>query len=343
MIRDRAARIFLSAAGALGGLRVVRSFTGRNPRVLAYHRLAAENGPRTLGVREFREQMLMLKRRFNVISLDELCDALRARRPFARHAIVLTFDDGYEDFYEFAFPVLKELALPATLYVPTDFVSGSLWLWPDRIRWAINHSRATTVRFRAPGDSAEQVLLIDDDARREMAWSALADIGLSLASAPRDAFIAAIESSLQVEIPGEPTGMYRGLSWQQLAQMHSAGLTIGSHSRSHARLSLESRERQWAEIAESKTELETRLHSRIRHFCYPHGRHVDYTPETRDLVQAAGYESATVAFADEKPVADILALRRYTVHSSRREFEHAIYGWKYLRALISAPSHSAAE
>jgi peptidoglycan/xylan/chitin deacetylase (PgdA/CDA1 family) len=340
VIRHRAAGFFLEAIGALGGLRAVRAVTGQHPRVLAYHRLAAETGPRTLGVAEFRRQMHILRRKFHVISLDELCDALRERRPFARNAIVLTFDDGYADFYELAFPVLKELNLPATLYVPTEFMAGSFWLWPDRIRWAVNHSRASTLEFRAPHESAGRVLHIGDSTQREAAWNVLADIALSLPAQDRDTFIATIEKALQVDIPDQPSETYQALSWQQLAQMHAEGLCIGSHSRTHARLSLESRERQWSEISESKSELESRLRCRIRHFCYPHGRQVDYTPETRSLVEAAGYESAAVAFADERPVADILALRRYTVHSDLRDFERAIYGWKYLRSLVGASGHA---
>jgi len=340
MIRHRAAGYFLEALGAAGGLRAVRAATGNQPRVLAYHRLAAETGPRTLGVKEFREQMQILRRKFHVISLDELCDALREQRPFAKHAIVLTFDDGYADFYDFAFPILNELKLPAILYVPTEFPGGSFWLWPDRIRWAVNHSRASTLQFRAPHESTEHVLSLGDGEQREAAWNVLADIALTLSDEHRDAFIETVEKTLKVDIPDQPTDTFQALTWQQLAQMHAEGLCIGSHSRTHARLSLESPERQWSEISESRKELESRLGCRIRHFCYPHGRQIDYTPETRSLVQAAGYDSAAVAFSDERPVADILALRRYTVHSDLQDFERAIFGWKYLRALMGASDHA---
>lgn len=325
----------LRTIGMMGGYHAARSLTSSTPRVLAYHRLAAATAARAVGVNEFRQQMLLVKRHFDVISMDELCEAVRRGRTL-RHAVVITFDDAYEDFYQFAFPVLQELSLPATLYVPTDFVAGAIWMWPDRLRWALETTRAADVTFHAPGEDRPRQLPLGDAAQREFAWGMLADGALRLPAQQRDELISKLARSLDVSIPEVPTAAYRAVSWQQLQHMHAAGLTIGSHTRSHVRLAVESRERQWLEISESKRELEARLQTPVRHFCYPHGGRTDYTRQTRALVEAAGYDSAVVAFSDARPLADRYSLRRYTVDASLREFEHVIYGWRYLRARISA-------
>jgi peptidoglycan/xylan/chitin deacetylase (PgdA/CDA1 family) len=325
----------LRTVGVMGGYHAARSLTSGTPRVLAYHRLAATTAARAVGVTEFRQQMLLLKRHFNVVSMDELCEAVR-RGQSLRNAVVITFDDAYEDFYRFAFPVLHELSLPATLYVPTDFVAGAIWMWPDRLRWALGASCAGVVAVQLSGEDRPRQLPIGNETQREFAWGVLADGALLLQAQQRDEFIAQLAGSLRVSIPEVPTADYRAVSWQQLQQMHAAGLTVGSHTRSHVRLAIESRERQWLEISESKCELEARLRTPVRHFCYPHGGRADYTQQTRTLVEAAGYDSAVVAFSDGEPLGDRYSLRRYTLDASLREFEHVIHGWRYLRARLSA-------
>ena len=68
--------------------------------------------------RRFAAQMAFLRRfGFNVLSLDQALAGLWGDRPLPPRAVVLTFDDGYENFYQYAFPVLQRHGFPATVYV----------------------------------------------------------------------------------------------------------------------------------------------------------------------------------------------------------------------------------
>jgi len=69
-------------------------------------------------VRRFRSQMAWLHRfRFTVLGMDEVLAALRGERPIPPRAVALTFDDGYENFYEHAYPVLRRYGFPAMVYL----------------------------------------------------------------------------------------------------------------------------------------------------------------------------------------------------------------------------------
>jgi len=71
-------------------------------------------------VRRFRSQMAWLHRLgFNVLRMDEVLAALRGERPIPPRAVALTFDDGYENFYEHAYPVLQRYGFPAMVYLIT--------------------------------------------------------------------------------------------------------------------------------------------------------------------------------------------------------------------------------
>jgi peptidoglycan/xylan/chitin deacetylase (PgdA/CDA1 family) len=103
--------------------------------VLVYHNLGKDpRGRLVLGVDAFTEQMRYLKSHgYRVVSLAEFVEWLSFRRQLPRKTVVLTFDDGYHSFREYAYPVLKELRFPATLFVYTDYVGvgGNALTWDE--------------------------------------------------------------------------------------------------------------------------------------------------------------------------------------------------------------------
>lgn len=94
--------------------------------VLVYHNLGPEaKGRLTIAARGFEAQMRYLKAQgYRVVSLRELVEFNSLGRQLPRKSVVLTFDDGYKAFLQYAYPVLKELGFTATLFVYTDYVGA---------------------------------------------------------------------------------------------------------------------------------------------------------------------------------------------------------------------------
>ena len=94
--------------------------------ILVYHNLGPESkGRLVLGARAFEQQMRHLKAEgYRVISLRDFVDFMERGRQIPRRAVILTFDDGYRGFKDFAYPILKELGFTATLFVYTDYVGA---------------------------------------------------------------------------------------------------------------------------------------------------------------------------------------------------------------------------
>jgi len=92
--------------------------------ILCYHNLADQaKGRMVMAASTFREQMQYLKANgYRVISLREFVEFTRLGRQIPQRSVVLTFDDGYKSFRQYAYPVLKELGFTATLFVYTDYV-----------------------------------------------------------------------------------------------------------------------------------------------------------------------------------------------------------------------------
>ena len=97
----------------------------RDASILMYHSIAENGVFFTVKPSEFERQMKYLsKNNFNVMSLGYFIDAFSKNKKIPRKTVVLTFDDGYLDNYENAFPVLKKYNFPATIFVATGFVGG---------------------------------------------------------------------------------------------------------------------------------------------------------------------------------------------------------------------------
>lgn len=134
--------------------------------ILTYHNLAEQaKGRLVLGAASFREQMRYLKSNgYRVVSLADFVAFTRLERQLPQRAVVLTFDDGYRAFREFAYPVLKELGFTATLFVYTDWVgTGRAALsWTDLRELAAQgfdiqaHSKTHADLRRAVGETEAQ-------------------------------------------------------------------------------------------------------------------------------------------------------------------------------------------
>lgn len=95
--------------------------------VLMYHSISKdEKGLFTVPKDTFYEHMKYLKdNNYKTLTLDELYSHLTNEIPFSDKSVVITFDDGYTDNYENAYPILKEFGLKATIFTITDYIDNS--------------------------------------------------------------------------------------------------------------------------------------------------------------------------------------------------------------------------
>src|SRR5215470_5379536 len=102
--------------------------------IVTYHRFSEREGGARISARAFAEQVEYLAAHYTLVPLWQLADYLRKRELPPRLAAI-TIDDGYRDAYEIAFPILRKYCAPATVFVVTEFVEGTTWLWTDKQRY----------------------------------------------------------------------------------------------------------------------------------------------------------------------------------------------------------------
>lgn len=103
--------------------------------IIPYHMIVDEpNGfyPGT-STRDFEKQIDHLAKNYKIISLDEIVHRIKNRRPL-RRCVAITFDDGFRDNYEKAYPILKKYNVPATIFLLTGCIQNGEAPWFIRFR-----------------------------------------------------------------------------------------------------------------------------------------------------------------------------------------------------------------
>ena len=107
--------------------------------VLTYHHVGVPSASKwrlnTVTSKSFEYQMNFMQRHgFKVISFNDLVEGIKKGHAFARNTVVLQFDDGYEDNYTYAFPILKEYGFPATIFIISDTIGTPGFLTWDEVK-----------------------------------------------------------------------------------------------------------------------------------------------------------------------------------------------------------------
>ncbi|HVX67448.1 MAG TPA: polysaccharide deacetylase family protein [Bryobacteraceae bacterium] len=259
-----------AALDRAGGLRAVRFLNRRSLRILMFHSFL----PRRAGLEEcLARRCRHLRQFYRPVSLSEAAQAWREGRPLPANAVAVTVDDGYRDFYDIAYPVFRAHEIPAIVYLVTDFMDGKLWLWPDRLRYALEHA-GPRAAVHARDLAAETKSMPDRERRR---------------------FMDGLLELLDVRIPASPPEEYAPLTWDSVREMAAHGIEFGAHSATHPILSrVEGDAELRAEIEGSKLRIEQELGRPVRHFCYPNGRPEDIGERVVACVRSAGFETAVV-------------------------------------------------
>ena len=284
--------------------RWLRSKLSSHALILGYHRVAdVAQDPYQYCVSpgNFAEQLEVLVRHTQVISLAELVDGIRAGQ-LPERAVALTFDDGYVDNYQHARPLLEAHQLPGTVFVVTGSFGCQYW-W-DRLEAAFFtqaplHSQLalTIAGVEYEWSLTEQR---EGDARQsnDVRAQALMSIYRKLLNAdPEEREKALLEIESWAGVGGWEKKRYpRAMTSEEVIELSADGLIeIGSHTASHLSLTRLPPAEQRREITDSKSALENLLGRSVSSFSYPNGA---VSKEAVSLVQQAGYQCACTSIND---------------------------------------------
>ncbi|WP_440224145.1 polysaccharide deacetylase family protein [Dokdonella sp. MW10] len=232
----------------------------------------------------FDEQVAFLASHCDVISPADIPAALASRR--GRH-VAITFDDGYRDNYEIAYPILRRHGVPGTFFVATGFIDKPRIPWWDEIAHLV---RASPLRRLDAAGWLDEPLDLGPGGDRTPAIRTLLKAYKRLPSAESARFLAHIRGASGVD--DDPAFDRYWMDWDMLREMRDHGMTIGGHTVSHPVLSRLSADEQCDELTTCAMRLREELHTPMDFFAYPVGARDAFDANTRACLADLGVRYA---------------------------------------------------
>jgi peptidoglycan/xylan/chitin deacetylase (PgdA/CDA1 family) len=301
----------------------ISRFSKENFIILMYHRILPSHDDHRetqpgmyVQPDTFQNHLQFLKKNFNIVPLQVLLlkDKGNLAHSNNKPLCVLTFDDGWYDFYKYAYPILKENNIPATVFLPTNFMGTNRLFWTDRLAFLLTQ-RESNERSPSKAPSPSNALISGLDTMQGN-YEAKLEKSIEMLKSLRDKEIEEVLSELSSKWNVDPTPQNRAfLSWEEVKEMHHSGLiTFGSHTASHKILTTLTDNEIQEELIKSRDKLisENIVDTSFIPFCYPNG---NFNDKIARMVKEAGYTVAvTTKNGWNNAESDPFTLHRIGIH-----------------------------
>jgi len=224
---------------------------------------------------------------YRIIAMDEAVDLLKTGYGQQRYA-VLTFDDGYRDNLEAAYPVLKELSAPFTVYVATGLIdrTSELW-WLALERIIAENDSVAFLKDDIDGGVACRTLEEKEACFEKLTAFLTQDVG----EREQRAIVRALCEKYGIDLA--TLADEQMMTWNELRTLAADPLvTIGAHTHNHVAMARLDADAARAEVLKGMERLEAELGRRPKHFAYPYGKAYAVGPRDAGILREIGIASS---------------------------------------------------
>lgn len=268
----------------------------------------------------FESQMRMLREKFRPVSMNQIVSALCGVGELPERAVAVTFDDGYENNFTQAVPILKKYDIPATFYLTTGFIGSEKLMWTDLLEAALFAEKSRQFTLKSSGK--EYVFDLDAEATRETVLRSIKKLCKALPSEELIELRETLSADSKIE-ESLRSAIYGFMSWEQGRAIASCDLfSVGAHTVDHVSLAKARQETALHQVHSSVQTVTEQLETPCLHFAYPEGQESDINDYAKEIVKSAGVICAPSAISGSNALAssDPFFLKREMVGFEGRGF-----------------------
>ncbi len=270
-------------------------------------------------VDEYFDQMSWLKKNANILSMEEVYFFIANKKAFPKNAVAVTFDDGFENNYSQAFPVLKNLGIPTTFYISSGMIGTNEMFWVDKLEDCINHTQNEIINIVL---GEEFNFELKQSKQKINALKRIKTFCKASNNSIKEDVIKQLIEQTGHQPNSDNSDNYRVMNWQQLIEMSlNENVIIGGHSLKHEILSRLDHEQMKKNIELSVEELSSKLNINVEHYSYPEGQSDHYNEDVINILRDNGVKccpSAVHGINSEED--DLFHLKRIMVGFGEIEF-----------------------
>jgi peptidoglycan/xylan/chitin deacetylase (PgdA/CDA1 family) len=311
--------------------------------ILAYHRVLPKADKRfsreqpgmRVSPETFEKNLQWASKFFQFISLGEWLELSKAGLAPKGKYCAVTFDDGWIDNYQYAFPILKKHSVPATIFCVGNMIDNRPDYWPGRLTNLVEVVSARNDGNFDATESPELAWLVKTCESSAVNWRQPKqedfDKIIEAVKVYTDSEIVGFIDKTKTALSLDYSEQRQVVSSLEIADMLNSGLIeVGSHTTNHIRL-IESTSPATlhSEIVQSRELLSSKLGCEVKLFCYPNGHH----PDAAEKLVAAHYlGGCTLDRGWNRASNDFSVLKRVNLHedvaSDRDNFQSMLSGIK---------------
>lgn len=259
-----------------------------------------------ISIHDFEKQVAYLSKNYNVISLDEIVERV-ARRESLRRCVAITFDDGFKDNYENAYPILKKYNIPATIFLITGDIENGTAPWFIKLRYIFMRTEKTHFQLRAHGEIATFPMRT-----REEKYFASKKAMVCLKDSADEKKLLLLDNLCEKLSVDEFDGLNNlMLDWNQIKDMSRNNISFGAHTVTHPILNRITSEVVENEIKKSKESIEAIIGKPVTAFAYPFGKKTEYSNKIFEVLRKFGFKcSVTSEYGTNDFHTNLFELRR---------------------------------
>ena len=276
---------------------LTKIYPNKRVAILRYHSVEDGNGNFysspgiNVSLDVFEKHVKYFSKNYNIVSLDEVVDCVMNRGSLKKNSIVFTFDDGYSDNFN-AYKILKKYGATGTFYVIAGCVDGNSHLWLFEVRYLIMNADKESIELLFNNKRVNVCLK-----NREKTVSDVTIMIKSNDVSTRDDILNQLRNQITIDKSKfDEASSKVMLTWDQLKEMQSNGMTIGGHTYYHCNLPNAKPHEAIKDIIEGKESLQKALETDVRHFAYPNGGpYPHFNDIVKEYVKNAEFSSATTS------------------------------------------------
>lgn len=192
--------------------------------------------------RNFEKQIKWLEAHFNFLSSENFFHG----KPSKGINIMLTFDDGYKDNFDIAYPIIKKNKVPTAFFIVTSIPNANSWLWHDKLRFLVNEGKLNSAK--------SELILKDLNRGKEIDRNTIDMVNRMMGGYHKERHM---------------------MSWEEIITLGNNDFIIGSHTHTHTPLQFLTSIEKDNELTESLEMISSHINRKVTHFAYPNGLYDD--------------------------------------------------------------------
>ncbi|MFA6010958.1 MAG: polysaccharide deacetylase family protein [Desulfobacteraceae bacterium] len=292
----------------------------KKPLILTYHGLfdgpVHKTGslPATfVHVDNFAQQIAFIKKKYRVISPQNILDCVDGKTDLPENSALITFDDGYESFHRLAWPILKSMDISAVVFVPTRYVEDRKPFWFDMVWLFLMRCSIAEAGWLCNALGLKNTDNAITSQKHDLIFNALK----LLPPEKRDAVIYPLSSDVMRKIsPDDPImRLFFSMTDEQITNLANRNIHFGGHTHSHTILSSMSYPAVVNEIAVNNEKLVKLTGSPCDFFAYPNGGAGDFDENHKEILRNSGIKvSFSLTYKRSSVFGDPMDISRINVN-----------------------------